>query len=121
MSIKKILICDDAQTDLVNLKEVLAGLGAVIITATNGLEAVEKARKELPDLVFLDIVMEGYDGYQACRDIKADPLTKGIPVVFVSSKNQRVDQLWATRQGGTGLVSKPYSDEQILEQVNLHC
>jgi twitching motility two-component system response regulator PilH len=117
MAIKKVMIVDDSTTDLLHLKEVVARSGCEIITATSGKEAVAKTKVEKPDLVFLDIVMDEMDGYRACREIKKDPETASIPVVFVSSKRQKADQLWAAKQGGRALISKPYTEDQILEQI----
>lgn len=121
MSSKKILIVDDVSTDLLNLKNVVSKANLSVITATSGREAVSKAKSEKPDLIFMDIVMDEMDGYSACRAILKDSETENIPVVFVSSKNQRVDQLWAKKQGGKALVCKPYTEDQILEQIKLFC
>ena len=92
-----------------------------VVTATSGKEAVTKAKSERPDLIFMDIVMDDMDGYSACREIQSDPATQSIPVIFVSTKNQKVDQIWAKKQGGKGLVSKPYTEAQILEQIRIYC
>ena len=114
---KKILVVDDSSTDLLKLKEVVADTGHTVVTATSGVEAVKKAKTEKPDLIFMDIVMDEMDGYKACRDISRDPVTKDIPVVFITSKNNRADLIWAEKQGGKALISKPYTDDQILEQI----
>jgi twitching motility two-component system response regulator PilH len=118
MSLKKILIVDDSSADLANLKSSLGDLGVQIISATSGEEAVKKCKSDIPDLVLMDIVMGDFDGYKACREITHDEATKDIPVVFVTSKNNRADRLWAEKQGARGLVTKPYTKENILEQVN---
>ena len=114
---KKILVVDDSSTDLLKLKGIVAEAGHIVLTATSGREAIDKAKTELPDLIFMDVVMGEMDGYKACRDIARDPLTKNIPVVFITSKKNRADLIWAEKQGGRALVSKPYTDEQILEQI----
>jgi twitching motility two-component system response regulator PilH len=119
MAIKKILIVDDSSTDLLNLKEAVTGTGTSIITATSGKEAVTKAKSEKPDLIFMDIVMEEVDGYKACRQLQEDEETKNIPVIFVSSKHQRADRLWAEKQGGRGFITKPYTKEDIIEQIKI--
>ena len=117
MAIDKILVVDDAQTDLMNIKEVVTSTGCQVISASSGAEAVKKAKSEHPDLIFMDIVMDEMNGYDACRAIKEDPDTANIPIVFVSSKNQKADHLWAKRQGGEALVGKPYTKDQIVEHI----
>ncbi|MFW2374454.1 MAG: response regulator [Gammaproteobacteria bacterium] len=119
MPINKILIVDDSSTDLINLKETVSNTGTTIISATSGKEAVAKALAEKPDLIFMDIVMDEVDGYHACRQIRDNDATKDIPVIFVSSKHQRADRLWAEKQGGRGFITKPYTKEDILEQINI--
>lgn len=118
MAINKILLVDDTPAHLDALKEAVVGLGAKVITATSGQEAVEKASSEKPDLIFMDIVMDGLDGYGACREIVNSDETKDIPVVFVSTKNQRADRMWAEKQGARNLITKPFTAEQIVEEVN---
>jgi twitching motility two-component system response regulator PilH len=117
MTINTILICDDSQTDLLNLKNALADTPCRLITASNGDEAVEKAKSEQPDVIFLDIVMPGMDGYAACRTLRDDPETQHIPVIFVSSKHQRADRVWAQMQGAKDLIAKPYEAKEITEKL----
>lgn len=113
MTIQKILICDDSQTDLVNLKNALKNIQCVLLTANDGAEAIKKAKSEKPDVIFLDIVMPGIDGYAACRSLREDPETKSIPVIFVSSKHQKADRVWAQMQGAKSLIAKPYEASEI--------
>jgi twitching motility two-component system response regulator PilH len=117
MAVQKILLVDDVKTDLVALEETLASTNCLIVTAHSGQEAVAKAKSEHPDLIFMDIIMDGVNGYEACRLIKKDPTTAHIPVVFVSCKNQPADHLWAKRQGASSLISKPYTKEQIVAEL----
>lgn len=112
MAISKILICDDSQTDLMNLKNALEGTNCIVLTATNGEEAVKKAKAERPDVIFLDIVMPGMDGFAACRTLRNDPDTKQIPVIFVSTKHQKADRVWAQMQGARDLIAKPYEPQR---------
>jgi len=118
---KKVLIVDDVAVDLLKLKDVVSKANLAVITATSGKEAIIKANTEMPDLIFMDIVMEEMDGYSACREIRKNAKTENIPVVFISSKSHKVDQIWAKRQGGKALVSKPYTEDQILEQIAIFC
>lgn len=117
MSIKKVLVCDDSSADRQNLERIVSGAGCVVITATNGKDALEKAKIEKPDLIFLDIIMPELDGYATCRALQNDSDTKNIPVVFVTSKGQKADRVWAQMQGGRDLISKPYTADAIAEQL----
>ncbi len=114
---KKALIVDDSAADLANLKAILDDAGCSVITATGGAEAVAKAKSDKPQIIFLDVVMPDMDGYEACRHLAADGDTKSIPVVFVTSKGQKADKVWGELQGAKGHVSKPYSADQIIDQL----
>jgi twitching motility two-component system response regulator PilH len=114
---KKALAVDDSVTDLANMKSVLTDSGFLVVTASNGKEALEKAKAEKPGVIFLDIIMPGMDGYEACRLLAEDPATKGIPVVFVTSKGQQADKVWGQMQGAKGYVTKPYRPEDLIDQV----
>jgi twitching motility two-component system response regulator PilH len=115
--IKKILVVDDVASDQKRICAILAKLDTLVIVANNGKEAVQKAQTEKPDLIFMDVVMPEVDGFSACRQITTNDTTKNIPVVIVSSKNQKADKVWAQLQGATAMVSKPYQDEEIINQV----
>lgn len=118
MTVNKVLVVDDSPAHLENLKNVVTGAGCQVVMATSGKEAIALSKQENPDLILMDIVMDDLDGYGACREILADPETKDIPVVFVSTKKSRADKLWAEKQGARGLISKPFQDEEILEVLN---
>lgn len=120
MPINKILIVDDTASQIAAFKAAMPPSNARILTAASGKSAVEIAKSELPDIIFMDIVMDDMDGYNACREISNDPATKDIPIIFVSTKNQRVDHMWAERQGGKALIGKPISTEQIQEHLTIH-
>jgi twitching motility two-component system response regulator PilH len=117
MTIKKVLVVDDSPTDLANIKSIVADTGCMVVTASNGKEAVEKARSEKPDLIFLDIVMPDQDGFSTCRTLTRGDSTKDIPVVFVSSKDQKADRLWAQMQGARGYIIKPYVANDIIDHI----
>ncbi len=120
MPMKKVLVVDDTAAHLQQLKEIVADAGYQVITATSGKEAVAKARAEKPSLVFLDIVMDDLDGYGACRELTRGDETGEIPVVFVSTKNQRADHIWAEKQGAKALISKPIDSEIIVKQLDTY-
>jgi twitching motility two-component system response regulator PilH len=112
MTANKALVVDDSSTDLSNLKTILQDAGWLVNTASNGMQALERAKNDRPSIIFLDIVMPQLDGYGTSR-----ALTKGIPVVFVSTKNTRADQVWAKAQGGKMLIGKPFSADQIVDAL----
>jgi twitching motility two-component system response regulator PilH len=78
---------------------------------------VEKANAEKPDLIFMDIIMPDMDGYAACRMLNNEHETREIPIVFVTSKNQKADRLWAQMQGGKAFITKPYTADTIIDQL----
>lgn len=117
MTISKVMVVDDSATELENLKQIVADAGYQVITARSGGEALDKAKTLKPDLIFLDVVMEDKDGFEVCRSISKSGETKNIPIVFVTSKNQKADRVWAELQGGKGLIGKPYTKEQIVTQL----
>ena len=117
MPINKILVVDDVATDRMHLRDILADAGYQVITAASGREALSLASSDKPDLIFLDIVMEDMDGFQTCRKLTSGEATKHIPVVMVSTNKQKVDKLWAQKQGARAYVTKPYTTEDITSQI----
>lgn len=117
MAVRKVLVVDDSPTDLAHIKSIVDEAGCIVVTATSGKEGVEKAKAEKPDLIFMDIIMPDMDGYAACRLLNNENETKDIPVVFVTSKNQKADRLWAQMQGGKAFVTKPYAADAIIDQL----
>jgi twitching motility two-component system response regulator PilH len=117
MRIKKVLVVDDSPTCLAHIQSIIADAGCMVLTASNGQEALDKAKTDKPDLIFLDIIMPDHDGFGTCRKLTSDSDTKDIPVVFVTSKNQKADRLWAQMQGAKGYITKPYSADAILDQI----
>ncbi len=114
---KKILIVDDSEADLVHLENIVNDAQYQVVKARSGEEALSKAKAEKPNMILLDIIMGEMDGFSTCREMHNDPAIADIPVVFVSSKNQKVDHIWAAKQGAKALVSKPYERDDILEQL----
>jgi twitching motility two-component system response regulator PilH len=117
MPIKKILIVDDSATVRHFLIETLAKAGYEISSAQTGEDAVRLAQEELPDLVIMDIVMPGMNGYQATRAITKHDATKHIPVLILTSKDMETDRIWAMRQGASEFVSKPIDSDVLIEKV----
>jgi twitching motility two-component system response regulator PilH len=114
---KKILVVDDSPTMRQLMTDALHGQGYQIITANDGEEALHKATTELPDLVLLDVVMPGKNGFQVCRQLKTDTATKHIKVIMVTSKNQKSDRFWGLKQGADAYLAKPFADAELLENV----
>jgi twitching motility two-component system response regulator PilH len=117
MAINKVLVVDDSPTELANIQSIIADTGCMVLTASNGQDAIAKAKAEKPDMIFLDVVMPDLDGFGVCRALAKDNATKQIPVVFVTSKDQKADRVWAQMQGAKGYVTKPYSSNDIISQI----
>ncbi len=117
MTIRKVLVVDDSATDLKNLEQIVSAAGYQVITAVSGKEAVAKSKSEHPDAVMMDVIMADMNGFQACRTITNDPDTKGIPVILVSSKGEKTDKVWGSEQGARAYVTKPYTREQIVNEL----
>lgn len=111
------MIVDDIRSEVQLIANLLEPQGYNCIQASDGVEAMERARSERPDLILLDIVMPGQDGFATCRQLKRDTTTKDIPVVIVSSKNGESDRFWAQRQGAADYLSKPFSPNDLMSLV----
>jgi twitching motility two-component system response regulator PilH len=112
-----ILIVDDSPTEVHAMKTTLEKHGYQIASANDGLEAYDIARKIKPDMIFMDVVMPGMNGFQATRKLSSDPSTKGIPIVMVTSKDQESDRVWGMRQGAIDYLVKPVSAQRLLEKA----
>lgn len=117
MPIKKILIVDDSATIRHFLIDVLEKGGYDVIVAQSGDEAIIKAKTDMPDLVLMDVVMPGINGFQATRAITKDEATKHIPVLILTSKDMETDRIWGMRQGATEFISKPIEPAALLAKI----
>ena len=117
MAINKILVVDDSPTDAHVLAQMLAKNGFAVTTATSGEEAISKAKSDKPDLILMDIVMPGMNGFQATRSISKDPETGNIPVIVCSSKNQETDKAWGLRQGAKDYIVKPIDETDLMAKI----
>jgi twitching motility two-component system response regulator PilH len=113
----KVLVVDDSPTEIFQFKNILEGLGHEVITADNGEDGVSKATDSQPDLILMDIVMPGMNGFQATRKISRADATKHIPVIIVSSKDQETDKVWGERQGAKGYITKPVDKEKLVTLI----
>lgn len=114
----RILIVDDSPTETHLIRGILTGNGHEVLEATSGEEGVAIAGKELPDMVLMDVVMPGLNGFQATRQISKDNRTNHIPVVIVTTKNQETDRVWGKRQGAKGYLVKPVQENLLLETID---
>jgi len=116
-----ILIVDDTPENLRLLGDMLEQEGYEVLVATNGPDALENAKASpAPDLILLDIMMPEMDGYEVCRQLKADPGLKGIPVIFISALGTADQKIRAFHEGGVDYVTKPFQVEEVLARVNTH-
>lgn len=112
----RILIVDDSPTETYRFKEILERHGHKVLEASNGADGVAVARAELPDLVLMDVIMPGINGFQATRQITKGAETAHIPVVILTTKDQETDRVWGKRQGASDYLTKPV-DETLLMNV----
>ena len=112
-----ILIVDDSPTEVHVMKKALEKSGYRTATANDGAEGVRMAREMTPDLIFMDVVMPGVNGYQATRQLSNDPKTKTIPIIMVTSKGQETDKIWGLRQGAVDYMVKPVSPDQLVAKA----
>lgn len=117
MAIKKILLVDDSKTELHHLSEVLTKRGYAVRTAENGDDAMKKLGEDKPDLILMDIVMPGLNGFQLTRAITRDPKYADVPVIMCTSKNQETDKVWGMRQGARDYVVKPVDSEELIAKI----
>jgi twitching motility two-component system response regulator PilH len=117
MAVRKILCVDDSSPDLINLEKIISNAGLLALTANSGRSALAKAKNDKPDLILMDVNMPDMDGFAVLRELKKDADIKNIPVVLITSKSQKADKMWAQMQGASGYVTKPYTTDQILEQI----
>ena len=113
----RILIIDDSPTETFRFKEILTKHGYEVLEATNGADGVTMAQAELPDLVLMDVVMPGINGFQATRQISKGKETQHIPVVIVSTKDQATDRVWGKRQGASDYLTKPIDEQQLIDVI----
>jgi twitching motility two-component system response regulator PilH len=114
----RILIIDDSPTDTRVFSSLLERHGFSVLTAGTAEEGVEAARRELPDLVLMDVILPGMNGFQATRALSRDATTQHIPIIIISTKNMETDRVWGIRQGAKDYLVKPPSERELINRIN---
>jgi twitching motility two-component system response regulator PilH len=117
MPIHKILLVDDSKTELHHLSELLSKRGYSVRTAENGEDAMRRLGEDKPDLILMDVVMPGQNGFQLTRAITRDPRFADVPVIMCTSKNQETDKVWGMRQGARDYVVKPVDADELIGKI----
>jgi twitching motility two-component system response regulator PilH len=117
MAIKKIMVVDDSATERHVLGDLLGKNGFQVVYADSGEAGVANSKTEMPDLILMDVVMPGLNGFQATRAITQDPATQHIPVIICTTKGQETDKIWGMRQGAKDYITKPISAEELLGKI----
>ncbi|MEP6633482.1 MAG: twitching motility response regulator PilH [Luteimonas sp.] len=113
----RILIVDDSPSQLMGIRRIVEKLGHEALTAEDGAAGVEAAKRELPELILMDVVMPNLNGFQATRSITRDASTKHIPVVLVTTKDLDTDRVWGMRQGAKAYLTKPFSETELADVI----
>lgn len=114
---KTILIVDDSPTEMHVIKGLLEANGYETLLASDGDEGITRARSDNPDLILMDVVMPGKNGFQATRELSRDPKTAEIPVIMLTKKDQEADKAWGLRQGATDYMVKPFEKTELLGKI----
>ena len=114
----RILIVDDSPSQLRSIRRIVEKLGHEALTAEDGAAGAEAAKREIPDLVLMDVVMPNLNGFQATRAITRDATTKHIPVILVTTKDQDTDRVWGMRQGAKAYITKPFNETELANLIN---
>src|SRR5580698_7069413 len=117
MAMQLVLIVDDSPTELHVMQKALQKHGYRTAAAADGAEGIRMAREMNPDLIFMDVVMPGMNGYQATRTLVSDRRTRAIPIIMVTSKGQETDKIWGLRQGAVDYMVKPVSPDQLVAKA----
>lgn len=117
MSIHKVLIVDDSKTELMFLTDLLVKNGMTVRTAEGAEEALTRLTEEVPDLILMDVVMPGQNGFQLTRSINRKPEYAQIPIILCTSKSLETDRVWGMRQGARDYVTKPVNADELLAKI----
>ncbi len=115
-----ILIVDDSRTAIAVLKKTFAPTGYDILSASDGEEGIEMAKLHRPDLILMDIIMPGLNGFQATRILRKDADTQDIPIVIISGNEQATEKFWGLRVGANGFLAKPVDRAELFHLLREH-
>lgn len=121
MRIRKILVVDDSPTDRYMLSDILQRHGFQVATAADGDDALRKIHYDKPELVLMDVVMPGKNGFQLTRQITRDPANQGLSIMMCSIKGQEADRIWALCQGACDYIVKPVNPAELLSKIGAIC
>ena len=114
----RILIIDDSPTDVRVFTTLLERAGHRVDAIGNAEDGIERVRADLPDLVIMDVIMPGMNGFQATRTLTRDPVTAGVPIVMITTKSMETDRVWGLRQGARAFITKPVNEKELLACIH---
>ena len=120
MAKKLILVVEDSPTDKRIAVSACEQAGYKVITAGDGEEALQMTVDHKPDLILLDVILPKKNGFQICRQIKSTPDIQQTKIIMVTSKSQDSDRFWGIKQGADGYLTKPFSENELLELIKVH-
>ena len=118
MAIRKVLVVDDSKTELMFMTDLLQKNGFAVKTAENAEDAFRRLAEEKPDLILMDVVMPGQNGFQLTRAIARNPNYASVPIIICTSKNQETDRLWGMRQGARDYIVKPVNAAELIAKIS---
>jgi len=113
-----ILIIDDSPTDVRVFTTLLERAGHTVAAVSTAEDGIERVRAELPDLVIMDVIMPGMNGFQATRILTRDPATSSVPIVMITTKSMETDRVWGLRQGARAFITKPVNEKELLASIS---
>jgi twitching motility two-component system response regulator PilH len=116
--VANIFIIDDSPTDIRVFTTLLERAGHQVTAISTAEEGIERVRAELPDLIIMDVIMPGMNGFQATRTLTRDPVTAVVPIVMITTKSMETDRVWGLRQGARAFITKPVNEKELLSCIN---
>ncbi|NER84528.1 MAG: response regulator [Leptolyngbya sp. SIO1D8] len=113
-----VLVVEDTPSEMELMSHYLRESGCLVISAATAQDALDKAVQQKPDVIVTDVVMPGMSGFELCRNLKKKSETAHVPIVICTSKNLDIDRLWGMKQGADAYLTKPYTQDQLLQTIN---
>jgi DNA-binding response OmpR family regulator len=117
MKSKTVLIVEDSRTDQRLIEGILRQVGLMVTSVDSAEQALTWITQKTPDLMVVDVVMPGLSGFDLCRQLRSNPATESIPVVFCTSKDEKFDRFWGLRQGAAAYITKPFAPNELIDAV----